>query len=339
MSVAVSIQTADLKQVSMYMVISFAIAILAAPVLTGFLYRNRIGKRLRQHGTDGKATPIFSNLHKDKAGTPTMGGLLFLVVTAVLTFAFNLDRGETWLPLFALIAAGVIGGVDDLLNVQGKGDNGGGIRLRNKLAVYLVVALIGAWWFYFKLGFNEITIPHFGFFTIGWWYVPLFVATLIFTSFSLNQTDGLDGLAGGVSLLAFFAYTVICLAQGKLHLATFCACLLGSVLAFLWFNIYPARFFMGDTGSMALGMVIAVLAFLTNTVVVLPFILLIPFIEGISTIIQIVSKRFFDRKIFLVAPIHHHFEALGWPETRVTMRFWVIASIGSAAGLMLALLQ
>ncbi len=339
MSVAVSIQTEDIKQVAIYVIVSFVIAFLIAPLLTNFLFKNRIGKRLRQHGSDGNAAPIFTKLHKDKEGTPTMGGVLFWVTTAVLTAIFNLDRAETWLPLFALVSAGVIGAVDDILNVLGKGSNGGGLRLKYKLWVYVAVAAIGAWWFYSKLGFNTLHIPHFGTFTIGWLYIPLFIATVIFTAFSMNQTDGLDGLAAGVSMPAFGVFMFIALTQGKVHLAIFCACMFGALLSFLWFNIHPARFFMGDTGSMALGMTLPVLAFLTNSVAVLPFLLLIPYIEGIATMIQIFSKRVFHRKVFLVAPIHHHFEALGWPEPRVTMRFWVIAAVGCSIGLMLALLQ
>ncbi|HSI20653.1 MAG TPA: phospho-N-acetylmuramoyl-pentapeptide-transferase [Verrucomicrobiae bacterium] len=334
-----TIPTQDLKETVLFVVASFVIAILVAPILTNFLYKNRLGKRLRQHGADGKAAPIFSKLHESKAGTPVMGGLLFWVTTAVLTALFHLDRGQTWLPIFALVSAGIIGGVDDIMNVMGKGSNGGGLRLKHKFWVYAAVAAVGAWWFYSKLGFSSVGIPGIGNFDIGLWYIPLFIGTVIFVAFSMNQTDGLDGLAGGVSLLAFFVFLFIALVQGKVHLAVFCATMLGSLLAFLWFNIHPARFFMGDTGSMALGMTLPILAFLTNSVVLLPFILLIPLLEGLSTVIQITSKRLFKRKVFLVAPIHHHFEAIGWPEARVTMRFWVIAAVGCAAGLMLALVQ
>ena len=336
---AFSIATVDVKQVSYFVISSFLIAFLLAQPLSGFLYKNRIGKRLRQHGIDGKATPIFASLHKSKEGTPVMGGLLFWVTTAFLTLGFNLDRGETYLPIFALVGAGFIGAIDDVMNVQGKGSNGGGLRLWHKFLIYLLIALVGAWWFYQKLGWNVIGVPGFGNFEIGWLYVPLFVVTLIFTSFSMNQTDGLDGLAGGVSMFAFLVFTFVALAQGKPHLAVFCGTMFGSLLAFLWFNIPPARFFMGDTGSMALGMTLGVIAFLTNTVAILPFVLLIPFIEGISTMIQIFSKKVLKRKVFLVAPIHHHFEALGWPETKVTMRFWVIGAVGCAVGLVLALMQ
>jgi phospho-N-acetylmuramoyl-pentapeptide-transferase len=315
---------------------AFLIAIILAPLLTDFLYRNKVGKRLRQHGIDGQATPIFSALHKNKAGTPVMGGLLFWVTTVILSLVFNLHR-TTYLPIFALGAAGVIGAIDDIMNVLGKGHNGGGLRMKYKFWIYLAVALVGAWWFYIKLGQNSVITPLFGEITLGWWYVPFFIGVVIYAAFSVNQTDGLDGLAGGTSAMACFVFTLLALIQGQTELAIFCATLLGSLLAFLWFNINPARFFMGDTGSMALGMVLPILAFLTNSAMLLPLIMIIPFLEGISTIIQIISKKVFHRKVFQVAPIHHHFEAIGWPETKVTMRFWLISAIGSSIGLFLML--
>lgn len=338
MNTTLTISVTELKHVFLFVTLAFLIAFMVTPILTNFLYKNQFGKRLRQYGSDGEAAPIFSRLHKSKEGTPVMGGLLFWVTTAVITLAFNRDRSETWLPLFALVAAGVIGAVDDIMNVLGKGHNGGGLRMKHKFWIYLAVAAVGSWWFYEKLGWNFMYIPAVGHqVVIGAWYVPLFLATVIFTAFSVNQTDGLDGLAGGVSMIACMVFTIICLVQGKTQLALFSATLFGSLLAFLWFNIFPARFFMGDTGSMALGMVLPILAFLTNSVIVLPLIMLIPFLEGISTIIQIVSKKVFKKKVFLVAPIHHHFEALGWPESKVTMRFWVIAAVGAMVGLLVTL--
>ncbi len=333
-----TISVSDLTQVLLSTTAAFVVAMIAAPLLTNFLYKNKVGKHLRQTGIDGKAAPIFSELHKNKAGTPVMGGLLFWVTTLVFTLLFNLTREQTWLPAFTLAAAGIIGGVDDLMNAYGIGPNNGSLPLRVRFWIYLAVALVGAWWFYAKLDHDSFFIPilnkdvH-----VGFWYVPLFVGTVIWTAFSMNQTDGLDGLAGGVSGFACFVLMMIALFQGQTQLAIFCATLLGSLLAFLWFNINPARFFMGDTGSMALGMVIPIIAFLTNSVLVLPLILIIPYVEGITTLIQIFSKKVFKRKVFKVAPIHHHFEAIGWPETKVTMRFWVINAIGASLGFALML--
>jgi phospho-N-acetylmuramoyl-pentapeptide-transferase len=242
------------------------------------------------------------------------------------------------LPLFALVASGIIGAIDDLLNVRGIGPNRCGLAFRYKFFLYLIIAALGAWWFYFKLGWDVFHVPGLGDIFLGWWYIPLFIAVIIFMAFSVNQTDGLDGLAGGTLAIAYSAYGFIALADGKVALAAFCGTIVGALLAFLWFNVYPARFFMGDTGSMALGATLGIIAFLTNQVAVLPIIGFVFFLEALSTMIQLFSKKFFHKKVFLSAPIHHHLEALGWPETKVTMRFWIIAAAMSVIGLMIALI-
>src|SRR3990167_4074065 len=319
--------------------LSFLVAILWTPLFTDFLYKNRLGKKIRQTGFDEKSAPIFYSLHKHKENTPTMGGLLIWITVAVITFVMNLNQARTWLPLFVLVATGLVGAADDLMNIYGIGPNRGGLRFRWKLILYAIIALIGAWWFYSKLGLNVISIPGLGQLEIGAWYIPLFVIVLVFTTFSANETDGLDGLAGGVMASAFAAFGMIAIIQGKPELAAFCGTVLGALMAFLWFNIYPARFFMGDTGAMALGMTLGVVAFLTNSALLLFVIGFIFVLEAFSVIVQIISKKFFKRKIFLSSPIHHHFEALGWPETKITMRFWIIAAISASLGLAIALLD
>lgn len=319
--------------------LSFLVAILWTPLFTDFLYKNRLGKKIRQTGFDEKSAPIFYALHKHKENTPTMGGLLIWVTTAVITLAMNLSQARTWLPLFALVTTGVVGGLDDLMNVYGIGPNRGGLRFRWKLLLYVIIALIGAWWFYFKLGWNVLTIPGLGPIEIGAWYIPLFIIVLVFTTFSANEADGLDGLAGGVMTSAFAAFGVIAIIQGKPELAAFCGTILGALLAFLWFNVYPARFFMGDTGAMALGMTLGILAFLTDTVVLLPIIAFVLYLEGASAVIQIMSKKIRGKKIFLSAPIHHHFEAKGWEEPKVTMRFWIISAVSAMVGLFVFLVS
>jgi phospho-N-acetylmuramoyl-pentapeptide-transferase len=204
---------------------------------------------------------------------------------------------------------------------------------------YLAVALVGAYWFYYKLEFDILHIPGLGDYAIGWWYIPLFIFVVIATSFSVNQTDGLDGLAGGVLGTCFFAYGMIAFFQGRYELAALAGVISGALMAFLWFNIYPARFFMGDTGAMSLGITMGVIAMLTNTALLLPFFAPILVLESASVIIQLCSKKFFGRKIFLSTPIHHHFEALGWHETKVTMRFWIISVIFMALGLIIFFLN
>lgn len=320
----------DLIKMFWLAILAFGIAIILTPIWTNFLYKNNLGKRIR----DSKDAPIMAKLHEKKAGTPTMGGILVWVTTAVLTLIFNLERSSTWLPLFCLVATGIVGAVDDIMNVRGVGPKGGGMGFKQKFLLYTIIALAGAWWFYFKLDWNSIHVPGLGDYIIGGWYIPLFVMALVWMAFSSNETDGLDGLAGGIFALSYGAYAIICLTQGKTGLAAFCATIMGSLLAFLWFNIPPARFFMGDTGSMALGMTLGVVAFLTNSVVVLPIITLIFVIEGFSFIVQFTSKKLRNgKKIFLSSPIHHHFEAIGWPEYKITMRFWIIGAVAAVAGL------
>lgn len=325
---------------------AFVLGIALTPAFTNFLYKNKLGQKIRERDFENKKrVPIFYKLHKCKENTPTMGGLLIWGVVVILTSVFNLDRAGTWLPLFTLFSAGVIGAIDDLLCIKSTGKFRGGLRFRTKLIIYIIVAAIGAWWFYSKLGWSEIHIPGGNLFglpyniELGWWYIPLFITVLVGTSFSANQTDGLDGLLGGVMAFCFTAFSVIALVQDKPELAVFCITLVGAILAFLWFNIYPARFFMGDTGSFALGMTLAVVAFLTNSVIILPIIAFPLVIEAVTTIIQIVSKKVRGgKKVFISAPIHNHFLAQGWPESKVVMRFWIISAVFAIIGLVIALI-
>ncbi|MEJ0021172.1 MAG: phospho-N-acetylmuramoyl-pentapeptide-transferase [Candidatus Doudnabacteria bacterium] len=325
--------------------ISFIVAMSLTPIFTNFVYEHKFGKKIRAEGD----TPFYSKLHEKKAGTPTMGGILVWLTTVAMAAVFwfldrvahvsffhrlnFLTRMQTLLPLGALGAAALLGLLDDYLGVKGTGGGkGGGLRMRHRILLYTLVAVIGAYWFYYKLQFDSLHIPGLGNFTIGWWYVPLFIFIVVATSFSVNQTDGLDGLAGGVLAIAFLSYGLIAFMQGKFELAALTAVLSGSLLAFLWFNIFPARFFMGDTGAMSLGTVLAVIAFLTNSVAVLPIIGIVLVLESGSTLLQVLSRKLTGKKIFLSSPLHHHFEAEGWPETKVTMRFWVIAAVGGLIG-------
>ncbi|MBM3441038.1 MAG: phospho-N-acetylmuramoyl-pentapeptide-transferase, partial [Bacteroidetes bacterium] len=252
--------------------LGFALAIAWTPLLTHILYKYRLGKSIRSAVT----APMFAELHKKKAGVPTMGGLLMWVTTLAVALFFGgvawlapesalaqfnfFSRSQTWLPLAALVIAGVVGVADDIFNIYKIGPHGGGIRITHRLALYTAIALVGAWWFYVKLGWDTLHVPFYGELFMGWLYIPFFVAVIVATSFSVNQTDGLDGLAGGTLATAFAAYAVIALMQGRLDLAAFCAVIVGTILAFLWFNIYPARFIMGDTGAMSLGVTLGVVA-------------------------------------------------------------------------------
>jgi phospho-N-acetylmuramoyl-pentapeptide-transferase len=333
--------------------LSFASAFLLTPLLTHFLYKYKLGKQIRE----SENTPIYSAMHQKKAGTPTMGGIMIwltVLVLAVIFFIlakflpdnnwlqhFNfLTRSETLLPLGAMIASALVGLVDDFLGVKKIGKNGGGLNMGHRLLIYTVIAAVGALWFYFKLDWDVFHIPFMGNFALGWWYIPLFIFVLVATSFSVNETDGLDGLAGGVLLTSFTAMTAIAFSLGKYDLAAFCGVIIGALLAFLWFNINPARFIMGDTGAMSLGITLGIVAMLTNSALLMPIIGIILVIESVSVIIQLTSKKLRKgKKIFISTPIHHHFEAIGWSEPKIVMRFWVISGVSAVIGLIIFLLD
>lgn len=331
--------------------IAFIMALLITPLVSNLLYKFKLNKNIRNDGT----TPVFSELHASKQGTPTMGGVLVWGVTAFIAVAFwfldrvlgfesfhilnFLTRKETLLPLGAMVGAAVVGMADDFLDIQRLGHKGRGFRFRFKVLIYAAVALIGAMWFYSKLGFDSVHIPFYGFLDLGWLFIPFFIFVVVGTSFAVNQTDGLDGLAGGTLSLSFFAYAIIAYTQGSYNLAAFLGVITGALLAFLWFNIFPARFFMGDTGSMGLGVTLAVVAFLTGHVLLLPIIGSIFVIEALSYFLQLTWKVLFKQKLFLSSPLHHHLEAMGWPETKITMRFWILSAISSIFAVIIFLLD
>lgn len=330
--------------------ISFLAAFSLAPFVARFLGRIGAGKQIR----DAAGTPVFARLHERKAGIPTMAGILVwgttLGIAFVIFFLSQLfdgfwdylnfvDRAQTYLPIAAMLLAALLGLADDLLGIRRIGPRGGGLAARHKLLIYLVLALVGACWFYFKLGWTVLAVPFVGEVNIGFWYVPVFIFVIVGSAFSANETDGLDGLAGGVLLFAFIALTVVAFALGRYDLAVFGGVVIGALLAFLWFNIYPAQFIMGDTGSMSLGITMGVIAMLTNTTLLLPFFAFVLVFESLSVIIQVISKKARGKKVFLSSPIHHHFEAKGWPETQVTMRFWIISALSAAFGLALFFLS
>ncbi|MDO8505178.1 MAG: phospho-N-acetylmuramoyl-pentapeptide-transferase [bacterium] len=331
--------------------VSFFVAFLFAPLLIRFLKSHKLGKQIR----DGFSAPIFAALHIKKNGTPTMGGIIIwgttFVLVCLLSFfswidgpffdALNiLSRAQTYLPFAALLAAAGVGLIDDLFNIRKIGPNGGGLRMRHRLIFYTLIAFVGALWFYFKLDWDVLHIPFVGNFSLGLWYIPVFIFIIVATGFSVNQTDGLDGLAGGVLLFAFAAYAAIAFVLGRYDLAAFLAVIIGALTVFLWYNVYPAKFFMGDTGSMSLGVTLGVVAMLTNYALLLPVIAIVLVVESASTLLQIVSKKLRNgKKIFLSAPIHHHLEAKGWPEPNVVLRLWLIAGLGAMIGVILVLLD
>ncbi len=334
-----------------------AIAILWSPLLINFLYKHKLWKTsARKKAISGEDAVVFNSLHKEKeVGTPRMGGLVIWVTVLLTVFIFYilslifpgtwlaefnfLSRGQTWLPLFTLIVASLVGLLDDVLVVKGWGKYiGGGISFKKRLFIVALLGLIGSIWFYQKLGWDIVYVPFIGDVSIGFWYIPLFILVTV-ACWSGGIIDGIDGLAGGVFASIFGALTIIAFSMGKIDLAAFCAVILGTLFAFLWFNIPPARFYMTETGILGLTTVLSVVAFLTDSVYVLPIIAGLLVLEVLSVIIQLISKKIRKKKIFLSTPIHHHFEALGWPAYKVTMRAWIIGVVLAILGTAIRLLR
>ncbi len=345
------LEVIELIRIMTLSALAFIVAMLLTPLMTHFLYKYKLGVSVR---TDG-STPIYSKLHQGKSGTPTMGGVIIwvtlLIIILILGYASQLaflpdsvrhynflSRSETFLPLGVLISTALVGLLDDWFNSRKQGGGkGGGLRVKHRLLIYTAIAAVGAWWFYYKLEWDLLHVPFVGDFNIGAWYILIFIFVIVATAFSVNETDGLDGLAGGVLLSNYAAFGTVAFLMQKYDLAAFCAVIIGGLLAFLWFNINPARFFMGDTGAMSLGITLGIVALLTQSALFLPIIGLVLMVESLSVLIQLTSKKLFKRKVFISTPIHHHFEALGWPEPKVVMRFWVISAVAAVLGLILVI--
>jgi len=333
------VETSTLEQIMVFGFLGFIVAMALTPLYTTAAYAGRWWKKPRTHTITGEQAKVYHKLHAAKhiRNIPTMAGIIFILATVLVTVAGNLSRTETWLPLAAMAGAGVIGLFDDILNIRSFGGIAG-MRAKVKSLLLIGVAAIGGWWFFAKLGVDSIHIPFFESLYIGWLIIPLFIFVVYATANAVNITDGLDGLAGGLAAIAFGAYAIIAFIEGKYGISGFCLTVAGALLAYTWFNIYPARFFMGDVGSFALGTALGVVAMLTDTLLLLPVIGFVFVIEAGSSLLQILSKRLRGKKIFLSAPVHHHFEALGWPETKVTMRFWVVGQVAAFLGIIFFIL-
>ena len=320
-------------------VAGFLLAMAMTPFYTHFAYKYKFWKKQKKTTVDGEALPIMTKLHehKFKRAFPTMAGIIGVVAVTVVTWIFNLDRGQTWLPLVGFLGGSVVGAIDDLINVFGSGRGAAGLRGPVKFFLITMVGAVLGWFFAVKLGWTSIDIPFIGDWNIGIvGMIIVFTFAVVATSNAVNITDGLDGLSGGLAMLAYGAFGAIALLQGKMLLFGFCMTVVGWLLSYIWFNVPPARFMMGDVGSFALGAGLGVVAMMTNSFLVLPVIGLMFVVETGSSLIQLMSKKFLKRKIFISAPLHHHLEAKGWGEAKIVMRFWIIAGVCAILGVFLA---
>lgn len=348
--------TLEVMRIFVPATLAFLIGVGITPFLTHYLYKYRMWKpKGGKMAMDGTAASEFNRLHEHKeVGTPRFGGVVVwasVLLTADLlallarfmpdtfsTLAF-ISRSQTWVPMAAMAMGALVGFADDLFEVSGKQ----GLRLRVRLLFVAVVALLCAWWFYDKLDVSSITVPFMAVpVELGVFFIPFFVLVALFI-YAGGVIDGLDGLAGGIFATIFSAYAGIAFFHGQFDIAALCAALAGGLLAFLWFNIPPARFYLSETGTMALTIVLTVIAFLTDVkgggrgLSVLPIVALPLVATVVSNMVQIFGKKVLGRKILRIAPLHHHFEAIGWPAYKVTMRYWIVGVVAAIVGLALAL--
>jgi phospho-N-acetylmuramoyl-pentapeptide-transferase len=321
--------------------ISFLLAVIWGPPLIALLRRWNIGKGIRIEGP---------TTHQVKKGTPTMGGLMILIPVLVITSVLNIANwfassgsedsiiGQSILvPMGVMIAFGVLGAVDDLMGVRVITT---GLLARYKLLWQLIFAIITALFLHYALDLRSIAIPGIEQkIDIGWFYIPIAVFIIVAMSNAVNLTDGLDGLAGSIAAVAFTAYGVIAFLQGQIWLVAFVFTVVGALLAFLWYNAYPADLFMGDTGSLAIGATLAVVALMTGQWLLLPVVGFVFVAEELSVVLQVAYfKLTGGKRLFKMSPLHHHFELLGWSETHVSQRFWLVGILSAMLGIALALI-
>ena len=319
---------------------TFLFSMFLTPFYTYIAYKQQWWKKKRATALTGERLTVVAKLQAEnkRRHFPTMAGIVGLIAVTVVTLVCNLTREQTWLVLAAYVGGGIVGLVDDIINISGAGKGVAGLRSSLKFTMMAAVGLGLGWFFACRLGWTSIYIPYMGPFELGIvGMILLFAFAVVATGNAVNMSDGLDGLAGGLCMIAYGAFGVIALLQGQFGLAGFCFTVIGWLLSYVWFNVPPARFMMGDVGSFALGAGLGVVAMMTNTFLLLPVIGIVFVAETGSVILQTISKKIRKKKIWLATPIHHHFDAIGWGQAKIVMRFWVVAGVFACVGVFIAL--
>ncbi len=335
---------------------AFLIGIAVTPFLSALMYKYKLWKRVsRQTNNPDVLSDQFKALNNEveEVRTPRVGGAVVWTSIILTTIIFWLiarysgekdsifdfvSRKETWLPLAGIIVGAALGLIEDLLEIWGGIHKKllHGLPSRYLVPIIAMLGLVGGLWFYIKLDMHTINIPFYHAVNIGWYFVPFFMLVMLGT-FSSRVIDGVDGLSGGVLATIFSSYGVIAFSRGQLDIMTLSFVIAGALLAFLWFNIPPARFYMGETGMLPLTLALTTIAFLTHEPLLLIIIGFPLVATALSSFIQIISKKYFKKKVFLVAPLHHHFEALGWSRAKITMRYWIVSVMCGIIGIVIAL--
>lgn len=312
-------------------------------------------QRLRQTTRDAfnKRTPIFDRFHQKKAGTPVGGGLLIILVTSILFPLSLLLLRYFWVPitsvhtlgsevkilLFTFLSFGLLGLIDDLKKTFGwTRGRFFGLRLRHKLMVEILIATVIGYWLVQDLRIGIFYIPFFGVIQFGWWFIPFAAFIIIAFANAFNITDGLDGLSSGVLMICLTAFWVLSASILDTPMSLFIALWLGGLIAFLYFNVYPARIFLGDVGALSFGATMAVVGLMLGKAPALAVIGGVFVIEVASSLVQLLSKKYLGRKLFAAAPLHLWLQYKGWPEPKIVMRFWIVSIVFAIFGLWLALL-
>lgn len=336
-------------------VIAFLIGIGITPFLTHYFYKFRLWKKVSRVENVDEMSPVFKQLHdaKTETGTPRVGGTIIwgsVLITIAFIFALKMifggvvfekldffSRNQTLIPLIALVFGGLFGLFEDFVEVFTEKKFVEGLPAKYLVIVVAAISFIGSLWFYFKLGMQDIYVPFLGYVHIGLWFIPLFIIVALGT-FSSRVIDGVDGLAGGVMAIAYGAFGIIAFMQNQIDIATFCFVVAGGILAFLWFNIPPARFYMGETGMLGLTLALVCIVFLIDGVFLLPIVGALLVATSFSSASQMFSKRYFKKKIFKIAPLHLHFQAIGWSREKITMRYWILSLMFAVVGIIIAMI-
>lgn len=348
--------TPSILKIFLPAVVSFGLGILITPFFTKYFYKYRLWKRVSRQDNTVPMSEAFQKIHDEKkeTGTPRVGGIIIWISTSIVVLGMFvlskltadplfqkldfLSRGQTLLPLAALLFGGLFGLFEDFLEIFVEKFTmfRQGISSKYLVSVVMLIGLVASLWFYFKLDMRSIDVPFVGEWYLGWVFIPVFILVVLGT-FSSRVIDGIDGLAGGVMAIAFASFGIIALAKDFVDIAALCLVITGSILAFLWFNIPPARFYMGETGMLGLTLSLAIIAFMTNSVLILPIVGALLVATSFSSAVQIFSKKYFGKKIFKIAPLHHHFQALGWSREKITMRYWIMSLMMAVLGVIIAL--
>lgn len=322
----------------MFAVGGWLLATCLTPFYTTLAYKYKWWKRERKVDLLGKEMPVISSIKARKQierRFPTMAGVIGVAAAAILTLLFNWTRSQTYLATLGLLMGGFVGMLDDIVNIWSAGRGTAGLDARAKLFLTIAIGVFLGWWFYSKMGWSTLFVPFIGNIDIHWLIIPLFAFAVTSISNSVNITDGRDGLSGGLLAIAFAAFGIIALVEQRFGVAVFCGTMVGVLLSYLWFNVTPARFMMGDVGSFAYGTALAVVAMMTDAFLLVPVICFVFVLEAGSVVLQTLSKMFRKKKLFLAAPLHWHLEASGWPEAKIVMRFWVLATVAALFGVLL----